>query len=84
MGCCLYDPEIGIDLVGFAGSTGSWWTGLSMFHTLFIKEHNLICDRLKQIYPDWKDEQLFDKARLINAAFTSQNSYCRVDSRNFA
>ena len=43
-----------------------------MFHILFIKEHNLICDRLKQIYPDWKDEQLFDKARLINAALLAK------------
>ena len=66
------DPELEIDLVGFAGSTGSWWTGLSMLHTLFVKEHNLICDRLKQIYPDWNDEQLFDKARLINAALLAK------------
>src|SRR5262249_44504170 len=25
---------------------GSWWLGLAMFHTLFIREHNAICDRL--------------------------------------
>ena len=67
-----FDPNVGIDLVGFPGSVGSWWTGLSMLHTLFIKEHNSICDRLKQLYPDWKDEQLFDKARLINAALLAK------------
>ena len=67
-----FDPDQGIDLVGFAGSTGSWWTGLSMLHTLFVKEHNTICDRLKHIYPEWNDQQLFDKARLINAALLAK------------
>lgn len=71
-GLLPFDPKLGIDLVGFPGSTGSWWTGLSMLHTLFIKEHNAICDRLKQLYPEWNDEQLFDKARLINAALLAK------------
>ncbi len=66
------DPNQGIDLVGFPGSIGSWWTGLSMLHILFIKEHNTICDRLKQMYTDWDDQQLFDKARLINAALLAK------------
>ena len=39
----------GNDMVGFPGT---WWLGLSMMHTLFVKEHNVICDRLKQQYPD--------------------------------
>lgn len=67
-----FDEVSGIDSVGFPGSTGSWWTGLSMFHTLFVKEHNAICDRLRQIYSNWDDRQLFDKARLINAALLAK------------
>ncbi len=59
----------GIDEVGFPGT---WWVGLSMLHTLFVKEHNAICDRLKQEYPDWTDNQLFDHARLINAALLAK------------
>ena len=66
------DPNLNIEIVGFPGSVGSWWTGLSMLHTLFVKEHNSICDRLKQIYPEWNDGQLFDKARLINAALLAK------------
>ncbi|WP_373525172.1 peroxidase family protein [Nostoc sp.] len=62
-------PENGIDKVGFAGA---WWVGLSMLHTLFVKEHNVICDRLKKIYPQWTDDELFDHARLINAALTAK------------
>lgn len=63
------DPEKQIDDVGFAGT---WWVGLSMLHTLFTKEHNAICDRLKQVYPTWDDNQIFDKARLINAALMAK------------
>lgn len=64
--------DSGIDLVGFPGSAGGWWIGLSLLHTLFVKEHNAICDRLQQRYPDWNDAQLFDKARLINAALLAK------------
>jgi hypothetical protein len=63
------DPDQGIDQVGFPGT---WWVGLSMLHTLFAKEHNVICDRLKQANPDWTDNQLFDHARLINAALLAK------------
>ncbi|GET38482.1 peroxidase family protein [Microseira wollei] len=62
-------PTDGIDDVGFPGT---WWVGLSMLHTLFVKEHNAICDRLKQEYPEWSDDDLFDHARLINAALLAK------------
>ncbi len=64
-----FDPELEIDLVAFPGT---WWFGLSMLHTLFVKEHNSICDHLKQAYPQWEDEQLFNHARLINAALIAK------------
>jgi hypothetical protein len=59
----------GIDSTGF---NDNWWVGLTLLHTLFVKEHNAICDRLKHEYPSWSDEQLFDHARLINAALTAK------------
>jgi Animal haem peroxidase len=71
-GLLPFDKTSGIEYVGFAGGFGSWWLGLSMLHTLFVKEHNTICDHLKQIYPDWNDQKLFDKARLINAALIAK------------
>jgi tetratricopeptide (TPR) repeat protein len=55
----------GLEEVGFQRN---WWVGLAMLHTLFIKEHNAICDRLKTSYPQWDDNRLFNVARLINAA----------------
>ncbi|NET76063.1 peroxidase family protein [Okeania sp. SIO1F9] len=63
------NSENGIDLVGF---DDNWWIGLSMLHTIFVKEHNTICDHLKQKYPAWTDEDLFDHARLINAALLAK------------
>ncbi len=45
-----------------------WWLGMSMLARLFVLEHNAICDRLKLEYPTWDDEELFQRARLVNAA----------------
>ena len=55
----------GIERTGF---TRNWWIGLTLLHTLFTREHNAICDRLKGAYPEWSDARLFGVARLVNAA----------------
>ena len=49
-----------------------FWVGLAMLHSLFIREHNAICDRLKAEYPAWSDDELFHRARLINAALLAK------------
>lgn len=54
--------------VGLAG----WWVGLSLLFTLFTLEHNAICDRLRKAYPHWSDDELFEHARLINAALLAK------------
>lgn len=54
----------GVEDTGFVRN---WWVGLTLLHTLFAKEHNAICERLKQRYPQWDDNRLFNVARLINA-----------------
>jgi Animal haem peroxidase len=63
------DTDHGVDLTGV---NGNYWIGLSMLHTLFTKEHNAICDALKREYPNWSDDDLFDKARLVNAALLAK------------
>lgn len=59
------DSHTGIDI---SGVTGNWWVGLAMLHTLFTLEHNAICDRLRADFPSWSDQELFDRARLVNVA----------------
>lgn len=39
--------------------------GLSMYATLWLREHNRVCDILKKEHPSWGDEQLFQTTRLI-------------------
>jgi hypothetical protein len=59
---------IGNNGVEDSGMVRNWWVGLAMLHNLFAREHNAICDHLKDTYPDWDDNQLFNVARLVNAA----------------
>jgi hypothetical protein len=49
-----------------------FWLGMAMLHILFIREHNAICDRLLLDYPQWSDEELFQRARLVNAALIAR------------
>ena len=58
-------PSIPADVPGF-------WLGLAMLHTLFTLEHNAICDRLRAEYPTWSDDELFERARLVNAALLAK------------
>ena len=48
------------------------WVGLALLFNLFTLEHNAICDRLKAEYPSMSDDELFDKARLINSALLAK------------
>lgn len=59
----------GIPLTGFSDN---WWLGLEMLHTLFVLEHNAICDALSSHYPSWSSQKLFDTARLVNCALMAK------------
>jgi hypothetical protein len=63
------DLDAKLDLTGVAGN---FWLGLALLHTLFAREHNAIADRLAAEHPEWTDEQLFAKARLITAALMAK------------
>ena len=39
--------------------------GLFMYATLWMREHNRVCDILKGEHPEWDDERLFQTAKLI-------------------
>uniref|UniRef100_A0A3B3Z9E0 Prostaglandin G/H synthase 1 n=1 Tax=Periophthalmus magnuspinnatus TaxID=409849 RepID=A0A3B3Z9E0_9GOBI len=39
--------------------------GLTLYATLWLREHNRVCDVLRAEHPSWDDEQLFQTTRLI-------------------
>jgi hypothetical protein len=49
-----------------------FWLGLALMQTLFTLEHNAICDKLRATYPAWDDEEIFQRARLVNAALLAK------------
>jgi hypothetical protein len=49
-----------------------FWLGLAMMQTLFTLEHNAICNRLRADHPSWSDDELFERARLVNAALIAK------------
>jgi hypothetical protein len=66
-------PPADVDpLMDLSDVPGNSWVGLAVLHGLFMREHNAICDRLRQAYPDWSDERLYGKARLVNAALMAK------------
>jgi len=61
-------PRIGEDDTRKAGDVRAReMPGLATMHTLFVREHNRICDALKTLSStaDWTDEDLFQNARRI-------------------
>ncbi|KAJ1323728.1 fatty acid alpha-dioxygenase [Microdochium nivale] len=69
VGAFILRDEHDIPRTGFSTN---WWVGMEMLHTLFALEHNAICDTLKEAYPKWDSDQIFDKARLVNCALMAK------------
>ncbi|SDI24890.1 peroxidase family protein [Alloyangia pacifica] len=55
-----------------SGVNGNWWIGLSVLHTLFVREHNAVVDRLKAEHPAASGDWLFGKARLVVSALLAK------------
>lgn len=39
--------------------------GLFMYATIWMREHNRVCDVMRKAHPDWDDERLFQTGKLI-------------------
>lgn len=59
----------GMNVTGF---NQSWWMGLAALHTLFAREHNLLCDEMHRQYPLWSDDRVYHTARLIVSALIAK------------
>ncbi|MGW7417210.1 peroxidase family protein [Streptomyces sp. NPDC054863] len=66
------DSRPGLGCLDATGFNSDYWTGLSLLHTLFAKEHNSICDLIAAQHPTWDDERLFHTARLVNTALMAK------------
>ena len=49
--------------------------GLTAFHTLWVREHNRLCDSLEIANPTWTDEELFQRARKMVGAMIQAITY---------
>jgi Animal haem peroxidase len=65
-------PEAAAQFVDLTGPAGNFWVGLAILHSLFMREHNAICARLEAEYPSMSDQELYDMARLVNAALIAK------------
>jgi prostaglandin-endoperoxide synthase 2 len=53
-------------LFAMGGDRLNTQTGFVALNTLFLREHNRICGLLREKYPQWDNERLFQTARNIN------------------
>ena len=65
-------PEAAAQHVDLKGAAGNFWVGLAILHSLFMREHNAICARLEAEYPWLTSDELYVKARLVNAALIAK------------
>ena len=59
----LPKDETGLDMAG--DHRVSEMPGLASMHTLFLREHNRICNMIQSKYPYWNDEKIYQNARRI-------------------
>ncbi|KAL8234669.1 hypothetical protein R6Q59_020769 [Mikania micrantha] len=65
----LEHDEKGIPI---SGDVRNYWAGFSLLQALFVREHNAICDMLKEHYPEFDDEKLYQHARLVTSAIIAK------------
>ncbi|NJP83047.1 peroxidase, partial [Streptomyces sp. AA8] len=63
---------IGPDGIPLTGFRESWWLGLSAMHTVFAREHNVICEALRREYPHLDQNRVYHTARLIVSALIAK------------
>ena len=55
----------GVELFALGHDFFTLLPGLFLFNTIFLREHNRVCDILKKEHPQWDDERLYQTAKLV-------------------
>ncbi|MDT0449490.1 peroxidase family protein [Streptomyces hesseae] len=63
---------LGPDGIPLTGFRESWWLGLSVMHTVFAREHNAVCEALRQEYPHLDQNRVYHTARLVVSALIAK------------
>nr|KAJ0189832.1 hypothetical protein LSAT_V11C800388350 [Lactuca sativa] len=58
--------------IPISGDIRNCWAGFSLLQALFVKEHNAISDMLKEHYPEFDDEKLYQHARLVTSTIIAK------------
>ncbi|KAG6555135.1 hypothetical protein Mapa_003170 [Marchantia paleacea] len=58
--------------IPITGDARNPWMGVAVLQSLFVSEHNLVCDTLKNAYPNLDDEALFQRGRLVVMAVAAK------------
>ena len=59
----------------FGDSRGDVHPAFTVLHTVFLRLHNILAEKLKQVNPHWNDEKLFQEARKIVGALIQHITY---------
>jgi len=55
-----------------AGDNKNSWVGVALLQDLFIREHNWIAEKIKQENPNFTDDEVFDKTRIVVSALVAK------------
>ena len=59
------EPPKGVDVFALGHNLFPAIPGLFLINTIYLREHNRVCDVLKKEHPEWDDERLFQTAKMI-------------------
>ena len=60
------DPE------GDPAQVPGFWAGLATMGAIFALEHNAVCAALDDAYPQWDDDEIYERARLVISALIAK------------